>query len=135
MRAERRPMLPTAVRHASHAHAAQHDARHEAAHMVSGWCPRSGDQVESTRGRGSNSKPRRRIWGWGTRVVEGKGKGRSRRRIRQRFCLFSRDGRRAGGVGPLDWTGYRRPSRLHYFLRPSVLWTHFASSTGRPAFI
>jgi hypothetical protein len=29
-------MLPTAVRHASHAHAAQQDARHDAAHMVAG---------------------------------------------------------------------------------------------------
>lgn len=27
-------MLPTAVRHASHAHAAQHDARQDAAHMA-----------------------------------------------------------------------------------------------------
>jgi hypothetical protein len=80
-------MLPTAVRHASHAHAAQHDARHDAAHMVAGgWCPGSADQIESPREGGSNSKAPPRIWGFlvgqvgefGERVL---GRGR-RRRIR-----------------------------------------------------
>jgi hypothetical protein len=59
MRAERRPMLPTAVRQASHAHAAQHDARHDAAHMaVAG----GGSSRRRLLGGGRIRSPPRRIW-------------------------------------------------------------------------
>jgi len=61
MRAERRPMLPTAVRHASHAHAAQHDARHDAAHMVA---DAPAPTIRSSRlGRGIEFEGRRRGFG------------------------------------------------------------------------
>jgi len=73
IRAERRPMLPTAVRHASHAHAAQQDARHDAAHMVATLLFSGGDQVESIGKDGARATLLGSIWGicGGTRVGEG----------------------------------------------------------------
>ena len=44
-RAARRLRLPTAVRHASHAQAAQQDARHDAAHMAAALLFSGGDQA------------------------------------------------------------------------------------------
>jgi hypothetical protein len=85
-------MLPTAVRQASHAHAAQHDARHDAAHMaVAG----GGSSRRRLLGGGRIRSPPRRIWvflaRWG-RIWGNACCGRARR------------GR--GGEGKGRWIGF-----------------------------
>jgi hypothetical protein len=123
MRAERRPMLPTAVRHASHAHAAQHDARHEAAHMVGGWCPPIRRSGRVGAGRGSNSEPPRRIWG-GRNLGNacGGGGGRRSRRERIAILLIFRARRAVGlaGLGPR--IRETEPATLFYGLLSCGLW-------------
>jgi hypothetical protein len=60
-------MLPTAVRQASHAHAAQHDARHDAAHMVGLVAALAAPPIRSSRRLGKEDRIRsspRRIWGF-----------------------------------------------------------------------
>lgn len=76
-------MLPTAVRHASQAHAAQQDARHDAAHMVAVILFSGGDQSGRTEsiGEGDSWRSSRDLgirWEnlWGTRVGEGTAKER-----------------------------------------------------------
>jgi len=120
MRAERRPMLPTAVRQASHAHAAQHDARHDAAHMV-GLVAALADQIEpTTRGKGIEFEARRGGFGDFKRVQENlRGTrvavlGREALHGEGERKVDSTAGRRTGGVGWVGPDRIRRPSRLQY---------------------
>ena len=112
-------MLPTAVRQASHAHAAQHDARHDAAHMV-GLVAALADQIEpTTRGKGIEFEARRGGFGdfkrvrenlRGTRVVLGREAlhGEGERKVDSTAI------RRTGGVGWVGPDRIRRPGRLQY---------------------